>query len=102
MLISVHQSMQCHQVMANNGSDLHTLAKHSSLSSRKYAAVLSIVIMEFETKFQDCKKKVIIFLTIFVTLFSVSINTTPANFQIEYIDINSKNLNMSLYWTLLR
>lgn len=62
MLIRVHQSMQCHQVMANNVRDLHTLAKHSSLSSRKYAAVLSIVIMEFETKFQDYKKKLSFFL----------------------------------------
>lgn len=87
-------------MVANNGRNLDTLANHSSLSSRKYAAVLSVVIIEFENKFQD-SKKVIIFLSIFVIPFSASINIPPADFQMECIDIQFKNLNMSVYWTFL-
>jgi len=45
------------QVMANNCMHFDTLAKHSALNSKEYAAVLSVMIKGFENKFQDCKKK---------------------------------------------
>jgi len=37
------------EVMANNFRHFDTLAKHSPVNSEKYAAVLSILIKEFET-----------------------------------------------------
>ena len=36
----------------------HVMAKHGALSSKEYAAVLSLLIKEFENRFQDCKKKI--------------------------------------------
>ena len=39
--------------MANNCMHFDTPAGHSSANSEKYSAVLSIVIKEFESKFQD-------------------------------------------------
>lgn len=41
------------RVMANNCMHFDTPAGHSSANSEKYSAVLSIVIKEFESKFQD-------------------------------------------------
>ena len=58
------------------------LAKHSPVNSKTYAAVLHVLIKEFEKRFQDCWKKSSIF-GVFVTPFSVDINTLPANFQME-------------------
>ena len=49
------------QVMANNCVHFDSLAKHSPVNSEKYTAVLSLLIKEFESWFQDCKKKKIIF-----------------------------------------
>ena len=39
--------------MANNFMPFHTIAKHSPANSEKYAAVLCILIKEFENGFQD-------------------------------------------------
>ena len=45
------------QVMANKFIYFDTLARHAPVNSKKYAAVLSVLIKEFENRFQDCKKK---------------------------------------------
>ena len=44
------------QVMANRFMDFEVLFKHSPVKREKYAAVLSILIKEFENRFQDCQK----------------------------------------------
>lgn len=82
-----------------------TLDKHSPVNwKKKYAALPSVVIKEFENKFKDSKKSFFFFFfCIFVTLFSVNINTWPAKFQMFAIELGSeiqlKNLIMSLWWT---
>lgn len=45
------------QVMANNSMQFDTLAKHSSVNSKNYAVMLSILVKEFEYMFQDCQSK---------------------------------------------
>ena len=50
------------------------------MNSKKYAAVLAVLIKEFENRFQDCRKNSQ-FSGIFVTSFSADINTLPANFD---------------------
>ena len=49
------------QVMADKFTDSDTLAKHSPVSSKNYAAVLSVLVKESENRFQDCQN-IIIFL----------------------------------------
>ena len=44
------------QDMTDHSMHLNTLAEHSPVNSKKYAAVLSVLIKEFENRFQDCKK----------------------------------------------
>lgn len=60
--------------MANNCMHYDTWAKHSSVSSEKYAAVLPVLIKEFET----------------ASPFSVKINTLSANFLMECMEVQSK------------
>ena len=43
------------QVMANNCMHFDTLVEHGALNCEEYAAVLSILVMKFENRFQDCK-----------------------------------------------
>ena len=74
------------QVMANKFMDFDTLDKHCPVNSKKYAAVLSVFI---ENRLQDCKKSHHFF-GIFAIQFSVDINTLPANFQMQYIELQSK------------
>lgn len=66
------------QVMANSCMHLVMLAKHSPENHGKYAAMLFILIKEFENKFQDCRKKKRKkkhqFFGKFMTLFSLNIN----------------------------
>lgn len=45
------------QEMANSCMHCDTLAKHTALSSEKHAVVLSVLMKEFENRFQDSKKK---------------------------------------------
>ena len=47
-----------------------TLAKHSPVNSKKCAAVLFLLIKEFENRFQDCWKKILIFWSICNSIFS--------------------------------
>jgi len=74
------------QGMAGKLMGSETRAAHSSVNSKNYVAMLSVVIKEFENMFQDCKKKKI-------------------NFQMECInlqsDIHLKNLIMYLCQTLI-
>ena len=42
------------QVMVNNCICFDTLAKHSPVNSEKGAAMLSVLIKEFENRSQDC------------------------------------------------
>ena len=44
------------QVMTNKFMDFYALAKHSPVKSKKQAAVLSVLIKEFENSLQDSKK----------------------------------------------
>ena len=77
------------QVMANNFMHFDTLAKCSPVSSEKCAALLSILKKKFENIFQDLKN-IYIFFYIFVTPLLVDINALPANFCMEYIELQSK------------
>ena len=47
------------QVIADNFILLDSLAKHSPVSSKKYATVLSMPVKEFQNRFQDCWKTAI-------------------------------------------
>ena len=77
-------------MMANMLMHFDTLAKHNTVNSKRYAAMLSIVIKESEIRFQDCKKKYHECFGLFPTPFSVDINTLPVNFQVECIELQSK------------
>ena len=67
-------------------------------TARKISALLSILIMEFENRYQECQKN--LGFVISVTPFSVNITTLPANIQMECIELQSdiqvKNWIMSL------
>jgi len=43
--------------MGPNFMHFDTLAKHTSVNAEKYTALLSVLIKEFENRFQDFKKK---------------------------------------------
>lgn len=58
------------------------LVEHSSKNSEKYSAVLSFLTKEFENS-RLLKKSQFAF----VTPFSADINILPANFQVEYIEL---------------
>lgn len=75
-------------VMANNFMHFDTLAKHTFVRSERYASLLSTLIEEFENRFQDFKENRTFF-SIFSTPFSVDINTIPASFQMECIELQS-------------
>ena len=57
------------QAVANNFMHFDVLAKHSPVNSEKYAAVLSVLIKEFENRFQDLQKNHHFF---FVVIFRTS------------------------------
>lgn len=73
---------QCRASSSDGKLVYDTLAKHSPVSSKKHAAMLSCVIKEYENRFRDCWKKDQ-FGSLFLIPFSVSINTLLVNFQIE-------------------
>lgn len=78
--------------------DFNMLAKHSSMNSKKYAAVPSILVKEFENNFQDCWKNHQL-LDLFVTSFSVNINIFICEFSKGMFWVAIKNLIMFLYKT---
>jgi len=88
--------------MAHNCLHVDTLAKRRALNSKEYAAALSVVIKEFENRFQDGWKDNQF---MFVALFSVDVSTWPVNIQMECVELQSvtqlKNLTLSLYQTSL-
>lgn len=82
------RSMLTH-VMANNCMHFDTLAIHSLLNCEQYAALLSILIKESESRFKDCwrteQSSLVLFcFCILPTPFSVDINRLLVNFQIEH------------------
>lgn len=88
------------QVMANNIMCFDTLVKQSPVNSEKYAALLCILIEEFENRFQDRKKR---------RFFGVCNSTFIPHksiFQMECIDmpwdVQLKDLIMPLYQTFIR
>lgn len=44
------------QVMANNSTQFDTLAKHSSVNSKNYAVMLSILVKELRIEFKIVEK----------------------------------------------
>ena len=78
--------MQC--LLKLHQTVLVTLAKHSPVNSKTYAAVLHVLIKEFENRVQDCWKKSSIF-GVFVILFSDVINEFAVNFQMKCIELQS-------------
>lgn len=78
------------QIKANNFLHFDTLAKHGPVKSEKYAALLLHLIQEFESRFEDFRKKNQYF-DIFATPFSVDINMLPTQFQTECIELQSDN-----------
>ena len=77
------------EVMRNNVICFDALAKHRPVNSRKDAALLFILIKEFENRFQDCKKSNC-FLVSLQLHFSININTLLANFQMQCIELQPK------------
>ena len=88
------------QIKANNFMLFDTLAKHSPMTSKKHAALLSDLIQEFENRFQDFQEDNQYF-AMFVTPFSVYINMSPANFQMACLKtfLLQRNVIVCLYWT---
>ena len=90
-------------VMANYFMHFDTLVKHSPVNSKKYAALLYILIKAFKNKFQHCQILFyfIFIFSIFVIPFSGGINTLSVSFQMESIelqlDVQLRKLVMSLY-----
>lgn len=74
--------------VANNFKHFVMLVEHSPVISEKYAAMLYILIQEFENRLQDFQKKPLLF-CIFATPFSLVINTLPANFHMECTELQS-------------
>lgn len=66
--------------MANDLMHFDVLAKHRPVNSKKYATLLSGLIKEFGNR-KTCSQKNHHFFCIFVTPFSVDINTLALNFQ---------------------
>ena len=82
------------KIMANNFLNFDTLVKHSPVDSEKYSTLLSFLIKNFENRFQDYKKKianclVYLWLHFQCQQLNKKINTLPANFQIECIELQS-------------
>ena len=76
------------QIRANNFMHFDTLAEHSPVNSRKYAALPFNVIQEFENRFQDFWENNQYFVTS-TTPFSVDINMLPASFQMECTELQA-------------
>lgn len=74
--------------------DFDTLATHRPVNCKKYSAVPSVLIKEFENRFQDCLNVMgflfIYLFILFASSFSVNINTLLADFQMECIEFQSK------------
>lgn len=77
------------KVVANNYMHFDTLAERCPGKTEKRAAVLSVLIKEFLEQVSRVSKKLIFFLNIFETLFSVNVNTFPVIFQMEYVELQS-------------
>ena len=77
------------QIMANNFMHFDILANESSMNKEKYAAVLSLLIKNFENRFQDLKKYIFFFLVVYLRLHFQSTNTLPGNFQVECLELQS-------------
>lgn len=75
--------------MGANFMHFDTLAKHTSVNAEKYTALLSVLIKEFENRFQDLKKKKKRFFCIFAISFLADINTLPADFQSKCTELQS-------------
>ena len=88
-------------VMANGSVHCDALAKHSPVSSKKYALCFLFRYRNLRRGFKIAEK--INFFCIFVIPFSVNIKILPVNFQMECIelqsDIQHKDLIVSLYQT---
>lgn len=83
------------QVTASNFMHFDMLAKHSFVNSKKYVAILSILIKELENRFQECWKNQ--FFGIFATPCSAEVNVLAANFQMGCTELQSFN---SKFWCL--
>lgn len=86
------------QVIENSSIHFVTLVEHIPKNSEKYTAVLSFLIKEFENSRLLKKKSQ----SAFVTPFSTDINTLPANFQVECIELQLDiQIKMQSYHTPL-
>ena len=59
-----------HEIMANNFVHFDTLAEDSPVNREKYAVVLSVLIKEFENRFQHCKRNYNFLIYICNSIFS--------------------------------
>lgn len=87
--------MQCSATLWNMCVDFDTLAEHSPVNLKKYAAMPSVLIQKLENRFQDCKKKKIIFF-ISKSIFSQHKYIPFENSQVMY-RVAIKSSILSLY-----
>lgn len=57
------------QMMTTSCVHFDTLAKYSSVDSKKYAALLSVLIKKFDNRFKDCKKFILFFFFFFFFVY---------------------------------
>jgi len=88
------------QVVANNCMNFDTLAESSALNSKEYADMLSILIKEFENKFQECQKTIIYVCDTIISWYNYI--TCDFSNGVYGVAVQLKTLITSLYWTFIR
>jgi len=76
--------------VASKFIEFDTLTERSPVNSKTSATVLSVLIKESESKFQDYKEIGGVFLRLNATPFSVDINTLHDNFQMDCMALQPK------------
>lgn len=74
------------QVTTSKFMDFYALAKNSPVNSKKYAALLSVLIKQFENGLQDCKSKpnqVLLFETIFKQHKKITCKFSNGMYRVE-------------------
>lgn len=88
------------QVKTNNAMFFELLAKHSPANREKHVSMPSILIKEFENKFQECQKTIIYVCDTIISWYNYI--TCDFSNGVYGVAVQLKTLNTSLYWTFIR